>query len=348
MARHYIPHLAKGLVNKSISGRVTQDYNTKATELENVWIAPDKSTQKRPGLQRLPSNISDLPGVLDIKHTKDRIIVLREVELGPLGNLAQYLSDNSLDSLDLSAEENRALFDTQLRESPLFDTLLNYKQALDDSGMRVDTIETSMVEVADSEDELTDAMPLSLTDEVFNAGFRVDAEIRRTSELVIDKLLLILSYDRSTGDRIDSECYAISRSKEQTSETLTRLSVVDNPDVDGRVGSLDFSTRPWFLDRQTNERRLDREVNLTTSGIAGLTDALLGKGKAGDSDYVRGLIVENETELVTLRPTETITIRNQPATLASFDTAYETILDVLTPQPNTPCLLYTSPSPRDS
>ena len=98
MSRYLIPGLKK-LVDASQKGRITDDYNTKATELENAWVAQDGGVQKRPGLKEAP--YSGLPGILDVKYTKDRIYVLREAKLGPLGNLIEYLRAVSYTHLTL-------------------------------------------------------------------------------------------------------------------------------------------------------------------------------------------------------------------------------------------------------
>ena len=314
-------------MNKSISGRVTQDYKSKATDLDNVWIAPDKSIQKRPGLQRLPSNISDLPGILDVKYTKDRIHVLREAKLGSLGRFDSEVTPietiDGVPTVNWAADPN---LDAQLRDSTLFDTLVRYK-----GDITQDVINTTMVEVGDSNDSVT---PQGLTTTFTGRfGFKLDAEISRQSELAIDKLLLILSYDRNTGNRIDSECYAIARSKEESDERITGLTMIDNPDADGRIGGINFRTSPWWTERTGTIRQLSRPVDIPTTGITKLTDLLLGKGTdPTDSDFVKGLIAENESNLATLRPQEDITFTGSPATLASFDPAYNAALDALIPQ----------------
>ena len=311
MKNYFIPNLAGGVVDEAIKGKLSPDYKTKATKLTNAWIKPNNSVATRPGLEA-PDSIKSLPGILDVKYTKDRIIVLREVELGPLGNLKEYLRENNLDSFDLSAEDNRAAFDTQLRESPLFNTLLNYKQALDDSGMRVDIVETSMVEVADSDDG-TSGNPLNPADpRRVHLGFNATATIERTSELVIDKLLLILSYDRATNERINSECYAISRSKENVDEKFTQLAVTDN-------ASTAFSPTEFGYAARAAAPELDPylvpDALQATSNISGLTDFILNN------------VPENENELATLRPTRVPGAFSLPT-----QAEYDTIAEALVPQ----------------
>ena len=315
MKNYFIPNLAGGVVDEATKGKLSPDYKTKATELTNAWIKPNNSVATRPGLEA-PESIKSLPGILDVKYTKDRIHVLREVELGPLGNLKEYLRENDLDSFDLSAEDNRAAFDTQLRESPLFNTLLNYKQALDDSGMRVDIVETSMVEVADSEDGST-GDPFNPADPLrIRLGFDATATIERTSELVIDKLLLILSYDRATNERINSECYAITRSKETVGEKFTQMQITDN--VGSGFSEADFG----YTERNAAPSLRPYEVPdkyQGTTNIRALTD------------YILANIPENESELATLRPPRLTSAKRQGSILPT-QAEYDTIAEALVPQ----------------
>lgn len=77
---YYIPNLAKGLVDETSKGKLTEDYKQKCSELENFYIKANDNIARRPPLRRVEGfeNISD---IIDVKAFDDKQIFLRKLDL---------------------------------------------------------------------------------------------------------------------------------------------------------------------------------------------------------------------------------------------------------------------------
>ena len=218
MGRHLIPSLAGGLVDEVTKGEIDQHYSKRATELENVWIKPNDSVAKRPGLQRLPSNISDLTGVLDVKYTKDRIHVLRKPELGSLG---VYWDNNLTTSVVLDTINADSSIDSAVKDSELFNLLRDYK---------LTKLEGDKPATRSSTEDFSLTLPdVNGTGGGNPVNLKVDFSYTETTDLELDELRLIDTFDRGTNERIDEECFAILSSKDNVREKLSSITIVATP-----------------------------------------------------------------------------------------------------------------------
>ena len=88
MSNYFIPNLAKGLVDKSSKGKITEDYKQKATELTNFYRKDNDNIAKRPPIE-VVEGLKNLTGLYDFFVKGDDIYTLRYFKQeGPkLGNL---------------------------------------------------------------------------------------------------------------------------------------------------------------------------------------------------------------------------------------------------------------------